>query len=231
MVKHNRDFSCGAATEFSLGREPQEFAEHAPDVYFRSEMSRSWHDDGLDIHQFLAELQSHGFAAKLTIDEINQQLMMFGPTPELPHAALISHSAQAIKALEKAGMRESVDVITDLETQFAVFSKMAGGEFDVDMIHVDEAAKRTLFRNRQLVFSYDVDRAGELQDPIVIAAIANAVLRHFKIENRFLTFDDFDGMTDINFFYGPPKLAKVLAEKYHVPFLAGSMRYFDSTKQ
>ncbi|WP_044302428.1 hypothetical protein [Rhodopirellula sallentina] len=221
-----RLFQAGATEMAEELRE--DVATNAPAVYFRRPLSRKWNEDGLNINRFLADLQAHGYAKSLSADQVNQAAMPFGPTAECPHPSLLSFDEQAFKALELAGLRDAVNVLTEIEVKMRGLSKLSGGEFDADLVFINQDLKTTSLRFRNQVFEYQVDRPQEHQDPIVLTMIANSLLQHFDVENFFLTFDDFEGMTDINFFYGPPSLAKLLTEKYHMPFLPGSSAYYNA---
>lgn len=223
-----RLFRAGATETAEKFR--KDVAANAPEVYFRQPLSQKWNEKGLDIAQLLSDLRAYGYAKSLSPEQINQSIMSFGPTADLPHPSMLSFGDQAFKALEMVGLRQSVDVLTELDDKMQSLSKLAGSDFDVDLVYLNDQSKITSFLYRNQVFEYDVDHPEEHQDPIVLTMIANSILQHSHIKNLFLAFDDFEGMTDINFFYGPPTLAKLLSEKYHFPFLPGSSEYYDTAE-
>ncbi len=62
---------------------------------------------------------------------------------------------------------------------------------------------------------------------LFISAIANAALRHVGNANRFVAYGNFDGMSEIDFYFGPLELAKTLERDYGVEFVPGWKQSFD----
>lgn len=181
-----------------------------------------------DITQLLEDLSSFGFARDLTLNDVNGRIMPADPTEHLPHEAFLDPKEQVRTTLETAGLRVGVDMVMDLSDQMAVFSEMANGEFDVDLLHIDEHAKYVYFRYEGRVFRYAVPYPEEYQHPLVESAIANAVLSQRGTASRFVAYGNYQGMSEIDFYFGPYQLAKRLEDEYDVGFISGWESSFDS---
>jgi hypothetical protein len=180
-----------------------------------------------DVAELLVELQSRGFAEGLTIDGIDKEIMPEKPYEHLPHRLLIKPEQQVRVAFEKAELRTPVDMLIDVEGQLAAFSKISRGEFQVDLVHVDNAAKMVFFQLGDRVYRYQVKYPGEYQSPLVIAAIANAILSRLESPNRFIPYGNFEGNSEIYLLFGPRDLGDLL-EKFGVEFHPGWQGYFEA---
>jgi hypothetical protein len=139
-----------------------------------------------DIQQLLAVLSEASVGRELTIDEINRRILLEKPNEEMPDKAFINPNHQVRVALELAGLRSEVGMLENLTQQLAAFSEMARGEFDVDLVHIDARTNAVFFCHQDSVVQYEVPYPEQYQYPLVESAIANAVLKHFGVANRFV---------------------------------------------
>ncbi|MEM7474021.1 MAG: hypothetical protein AAF483_03455 [Planctomycetota bacterium] len=171
-------------------------------------------------------LQNHELAQELTESEIRERIVPQVADETRPSELMIPYAERIEATLELAGLYSEVDSVVEVQYQFETLGKISRAEFKPENLCIDVAGNTIQFAVEQGVVEYKVTYVEEYQDPFSIAAIANTLLRHSDNPNRFIPYNNYEGMTDVWFYFGTQELASKLEIGYEVDFVPDWKKQF-----